>query len=248
MYLRKGIKNSYISVITPTLNSEKCIEDCLLSVIKQDYVLKEHWIIDGGSTDNTLKIVISYTEKYNHIKYLSEKDGGIFDAMNKGIIKSHGQWLYFLGSDDVLSDNKVFSDLFSLPGIFFWDVIYGNVIFKISKVIYDGRFDNDKLIKKNICHQAIIFKRSLFNKIGNYDLRYKDLADYVFNLKWFTNYLIKKKYTNRIIAIYNENGNAFNSTDEKFALDKDSLVKKHFYWHFKFKSIKRFFFTNVRQK
>jgi glycosyltransferase involved in cell wall biosynthesis len=232
----------YISVITVTLNAEQHIENCLLSVINQDYPYKEHWIIDGYSTDNTTKIVKSYAEKFNHIKYLSEKDHGIYDAMNKGIKVSKGKWLYFLGADDILFDNTVFSSIFNKKNNPFLDVIYGNVIFKNSKNRYDGQFNNQKLIKKNICHQAIFYKKSIFKKIGNYDIRYKALADYAFNMKWFPNIFIRRKYINRVIAVYNETGFSVNHTDKKFAEDKDLLVEKYFYWYFKSDKLKRFLY------
>ncbi|GAB4128568.1 MAG: hypothetical protein OHK0045_02960 [Raineya sp.] len=87
-----------ISIITPTYNAEKTIGACLESVAKQNYPYLEHWIIDGLSTDNTIKIVSEYARKYPHIKYVSEKDRGIYDAMNKGIDLAKGDFPTVLGS------------------------------------------------------------------------------------------------------------------------------------------------------
>ena len=93
---------SKISIITPTYNAARVIAACLESVAQQGYPHLEHWIIDGLSKDNTLSIVQDYAQRYPHIKYISEKDQGIYDAMNKGIDLAAGDFLLFLGADDVL--------------------------------------------------------------------------------------------------------------------------------------------------
>jgi len=89
-----------ISVITPVYNGEKSIESCILNVIDQNYPDIEHVIIDGASTDRTIEIVKEYVEKYNHIRWISEKDKGISDAMNKGIAMAKGNIISFLCVDD----------------------------------------------------------------------------------------------------------------------------------------------------
>ncbi|NJL12522.1 MAG: glycosyltransferase [Microscillaceae bacterium] len=92
-----------ISIVTPSYNQGQYIEEAILSVIGQNYPNLEYIIIDGGSTDNTIEIIKKYEK---HITYwVSEKDKGIYDAMNKGIDVATGEWIYFLGTDDLLSDN-----------------------------------------------------------------------------------------------------------------------------------------------
>ena len=93
-----------ISIITPTFNSEKTLDKCIDSVIKQNFDNYEHLIIDNISKDNSEKIVKNYNN--NKIKFLSEKDNGIYDAMNKGIKISKGDYLLFLNSDDKIIDNN----------------------------------------------------------------------------------------------------------------------------------------------
>ncbi|MFN3316004.1 MAG: glycosyltransferase, partial [Raineya sp.] len=82
-----------ISIITPTFNAEQTIKRCLESVANQNYPSIEHWIVDGLSQDGTLEIVKEYAQKYSHVKYISEKDEGIYDAMNKGIDLATGDFL-----------------------------------------------------------------------------------------------------------------------------------------------------------
>ena len=217
-----------VSIVTPVLNAEHFIESCLESVINQTYHFKEHIIIDGLSTDRTRDIVKYYADNFPHIKWISERDSGIYDAMNKGIELSTGDWLYFLGSDDIFFDNDVLQTVF-YDGLYQkYDVIYGNVKFKISGAIYDGKFTSYKLIKKNICHQAIFFKRSLFDRFGKYEIKYKCVSDWVLNMQWFNSQSTRYKYIDSIIAIYNEDGYCFNNPDVIFSQEIPSLIDKYF--------------------
>lgn len=217
-----------ISVITPTYNAEKMIESCLKSVVDQTYVNKEHIIIDGHSQDKTLEIVKKYSEKYPHIRWVSEKDEGIYDAMNKGIDMAEGEWLYFLGSDDIFFDKYVLQKIFTNNNYPEREVIYGNAKFKISGELYDGKFNSYKLLRKNICHQAIFYKRNIFHKLGKYDTKYRALADWVFNMKWFNDSSISREYLSDVIAVYNEDGYCFNNPDDDFTRDYRILIKKYF--------------------
>jgi len=89
-----------ISIITPVLNGEKCIESCINNVIGQNYHQTEHIIIDGASTDSTVSIIKKYAEQHPHIRWISERDQGQSDAMNKGIALAQGSILGFLNVDD----------------------------------------------------------------------------------------------------------------------------------------------------
>jgi len=217
-----------ISIITPTLNVEKDIESCILNVVNQTYKNKEHFIIDGKSTDNTISIVKKYAEKYPHINWVSEEDGGIYEAMNKGIDVANGEWIYFLGSDDMFINEDVLNSIFAQKNTEGLDISYGNVKFKHSGHVYDGEFNPVKLIKKNICHQSIFFRKSVFNKLGKFETKYKGVADWVFNMQWFNEKKLKIKYINDIVAIYNEAGYSFNNPDIEFAADREMLINKYF--------------------
>lgn len=94
-----------ISVITPVYNGEKFIESCIKVVIDQNCPNVEHIIMDGGSTDRTVEIIKQYAEKYPHIRWISEKDKGQSDAMNKGIAMAKGEILSFLNVDDYYEPN-----------------------------------------------------------------------------------------------------------------------------------------------
>ena len=99
-----------ITIITTSYNSGKTIEDTILSVLSQGYEDFEHIIVDGNSKDNTMDIVRKYEKEYRgRLKYISEPDKGIYDALNKGIQMSTGDVIGFLNSDDKYAKNDVLS-------------------------------------------------------------------------------------------------------------------------------------------
>jgi glycosyltransferase involved in cell wall biosynthesis len=222
------IKLPKISIITPTRNAGKTLEACILSVVNQTYLNKEYIIIDGLSTDGTLGIVKKYADIYPYIKWISEKDEGIYNAMNKGIDLSSGEWIYFLGADDSFYSDGVLDDIFNQEDISNFDVIYGNVQWGNAGREYDGQFSKLDLLQKNICHQAIFTRKSVFDKIGKFDTNYKIWADWVFNMKWFNMKYIRHRYINKIIAKYGLGGMSSNSYDSYFLQNKDSLIETHF--------------------
>src|SRR5947209_4479772 len=88
-----------ISVIIPTFNLKACIRKCLESLREQTFRDFEILVIDGGSTDGTIKIVQEFASSFPRLTWRSEKDRGVYDAMNKGVAMARGDWVYFLGSD-----------------------------------------------------------------------------------------------------------------------------------------------------
>jgi len=215
-----------ISIITPTLNSVKTIEECLLSVAKQSYPNKEHLIIDGLSRDGTLKIVQEYAARCPHIRFISEKDTGIYAAMNKGIDLSTGQWILFLGSDDVFSENNMLSDIFQNNAYERYGAIYGNIRLKNSNQILGGKFSALRILCENIPHQAIFYKKRILDTFSMYCLEYPIYADWDLNLKLFQK-KIPVLYTGKTVAIFNENGFSGNSIDRNFMDYHRTLLKKY---------------------
>ena len=202
-----------ISIITVIFNAAKTVEQTIKSVLSQTYENWEFIIVDGGSTDGTLDIL----KKYNSPKILwkSEPDKGIYDAMNKGIQKASGDWIYFLGGDDTFFDNRVLENIF-LNKHYKSDFLYGDVYDKRLNRNYDGEFNKSKLLKKNICHQGIFFKNEIFNVLGNYNIRYRLFADWEFNLRCFSNDEVRKEYVNAVVANYSEGGLSTENNDIPF--------------------------------
>lgn len=197
-----------LSIIIPTYNSEKTIAETLESIVEQDVRSIECLIIDGNSSDKTIDIVKTYVDKHCFIKYISEPDKGIYDAMNKGIALAKGNYLYFMGSDDVFYSKNILHNLFLLDCFNTTDLIYGNVLFKYNQMKVGEEKTYLKLIKnlENICHQSIFYSRHIFEKLGNYNLNYPIYADFNMNIRCFRDDFISKKYIDTVICIFNEKG------------------------------------------
>lgn len=211
-----------ITIITVCLNAGNHIANAINSVLNQTYDNIQHVIIDGGSIDSTLNIVQQFQGKYDQL-LLSERDNGIYDAMNKGIKLASGEWIYFLGSDDVFINESVISDIFNDYFNLSSEFIYGNVIFSHSGIRYDGKFDSEKISEKNICHQSIFYHKDLFTKFGLFDLKYSTCADHVFNIKCFGSNL-SIQYLDIDIAKFNELGISGTVVDVHFVNDFDQLL------------------------
>ncbi len=195
-----------ISVIIPTYNSAKTIQPCLDSIVAQTFTDTEVLIIDGVSTDSTASIVSFYINQFPFIRWISEKDKGIYDAMNKGIGMAAGEWVYFLGSDDTLYTFDTLEKISIQMQKSDNEVLYGNVLSTRLGGVYAGEFDKQKLLSQNICHQSIFLKKSVFQKTGLFNLRFAMHADYDHNFKWFLSDKISHQFMDIIVARYGDNG------------------------------------------
>ncbi len=214
-----------ISIITPSYNQDHCIEACILSVINQDYPNIEFIIIDGKSTDNSVEIIKKYADQITY--WVSESDKGIYDAMNKGIEKATGDWIFFLGTDDKLYPHvisKVFHKSFPHQ---YYDFIYGQVKFVPSNILYGKEYTKADLVETNICHQSVFARKKIVEKLGCFQTKYPIFADYVFTMKLFSQPEIRKLYLPYCIAEYNELGASHYQADSNFAMDRYDLVKKY---------------------
>jgi putative colanic acid biosynthesis glycosyltransferase len=169
------MKKPIISIITVVYNGENCIEATIKSVIDQSYQNIEYIIVDGQSSDKTIEIIRRYNNEIDY--WVSEKDNGIYDAMNKGILAAKGDYINFMNAGDIFSNkdvlNKInFSNNFNL--IYAGDVNYlsGKRFIALNHPFY---------LKNPIHHQGAFYPKSLFSKISLYSLKFSVLADYDFN-------------------------------------------------------------------
>lgn len=169
---KSGNDTPLISVVTVVYNGEAHLETTILSVIKQLGCSFEYILVDGASTDNTLKIIERYKHKID--SWISEKDHGIYDAMNKGILKARGKWINFLNAGDVYHDNQVLKRVAGCLNDRY------NLVY--TDFIINGKRESPKLslaylTRNMLCHQAIFYKKDLFSEfLFNTDL--KLAADY----------------------------------------------------------------------
>ena len=189
-----------ISIITVCFNSSKTIEKTFQSVQNQVYSNIEYIVLDGNSTDGTLKIIESYKEIIS--KYYSENDKGLYDAMNKGIALATGDIIGILNSDDIFTDNYVLEKIakFHLKNSI--DASIGNIIqFNENRKIvrkYSAKNWYPEKIKVGFMppHPSIFFKRDLFESYGNYQLDYVSGADYELIVRFFLKNQISWKFSN----------------------------------------------------
>lgn len=218
-----------VSIITSCLNCENTIEKTIQSVLCQTYPNIEYIIIDGGSTDGTLNIIQKY--KSEIAKIISEPDSGVYYGMNKGIVHSTGEILYFLNSGDLLYNNDIIvkiMDVFSDPNIF---GVYGNVEvlndYRKNKLIRGCKVTPNKLVYRHIFHQALFVRHFLFNEIGMYSTSFKLSSDHDFIVKSIKKYPDRFLYLNKIIAIYRDGGMSCKMMD-KGKIEDLKIIKSNY--------------------
>jgi glycosyltransferase involved in cell wall biosynthesis len=174
-----------VSVITAVLNGEDCIASCIESVLNQDYPNIEHIILDGGSTDNTLAILRKYQDRIAF--WQSEPDNGVYDAWNKGLGLAYGEWIAFLGADDIY-----------LPGAIsaYMELAQRNpeaeFLSSLARLdhptgyspVFGGPWEWSRFTKAmSTIHVGTMHRQSLFKRLGQFDTSYRIAADYEFLLR-----------------------------------------------------------------
>lgn len=222
-----------ISIIIVTLNADAYLQNCLDSIRMQKYPNIEVVIADGKSTDKTVEIIKKNEDIISY--WVSEKDKGIYDAMNKAITLATGKWIYFLGADDILlSDFSSMANELKQEN----EIYYGSVLRKDEK--YYGFATAYRFAKHAICHQAIIYPAKVFREY-KFDTRYKISADYVLNMQTWKDINFNWKFKDYIIANFNHTGV---SSHKDLLLEKNmlSLVFDNFgfliWLRFAFKKVK----------
>jgi glycosyltransferase involved in cell wall biosynthesis len=179
-----------ISVITVTLNSERFLAECLASVAAQGDSLYEHIIVDGGSTDATVDIIMRHASSDTRVRWVSEPDRGISDAMNKGVALSTGDVITHLNSDDFYAYPHILSSVincFSRNPSYAWLTGGFTFVSEAGTFLRDirvRRYSLRRLVRGNILlHPSTFIKRDLFNAVGGFDLSLSYCMDYDLFLK-----------------------------------------------------------------
>ena len=231
-----------ISIVTTAYNSEKTIEDTIKSVLSQEYENYEHIIVDGDSKDNTMEIVKKYEEKYKgRLKYISEPDKGIYDAMNKGIQMATGDVIGLLNSDDIYSNSETLTKIAKAFKENNCDGTYGNLYYvdeeTMSKVYRKWISGKGKVTRGWIpAHPTLYLKKEVYDKKGLYSLKYRVVSDYDYMVKLGLDKNIKLYYINDFL-IHMRFGGASNSNlkgylynfKESYRILKDNQVNFPFF-------------------
>jgi glycosyltransferase involved in cell wall biosynthesis len=230
------LNNLKVSIITVCYNSAKTISDTIQSVIKQDYKGIEYIIIDGVSKDNTLEIIKAFTQE--NILVTSEKDHGLYDAMNKGIKQASGDIICFLHSDDFYADNGVIShivELFEKDTTL--EVISSSVnIYKHEKfekpfrVYRADRFRSWQFrLGMQPPHPGIFVKKEAIQKTGFFNSGYKISADFDWILRLLRIYKSKTLYTSFTSVKMRDGGVSSSGFNSKKVMNRENLriLKSH---------------------
>lgn len=197
------------SLIVPTLNGEATLDACLASVKGQTMQDFELVLVDGGSSDRTVEMARTLEPVLGDRLILhAGSDGGVYDAMNRGVGLARGDWLLFLGADDRLHEDETLARVAAfIRRSGDSDLVYGDVVMRSTSKRYGGQFDLDRLLfTENICHQAVFYRRDLFARLGLYNLRYRIWADWDFNIRCFQHPALTARHMDLVVADYNDGG------------------------------------------
>ena len=221
-----------ISIITATFNSAKTLKDTIQSVLRQTNKDFEYLIIDGGSTDETIDIVKSYESEFSgRLKWVSEKDQGSYDAMNKGIKMASGDVVGILNSDDYFTSDDILQTVDNAFKSHEIDAIYGDIHFirdgNPQKCVryYSSRMFTPFWLRFGFmpAHPSFYCKREIFDKAGLYSLDYKIGADYEMMVRLFKKYRIMSQYINKDFVTMRTGGASNNNVRSRITLINEDV-------------------------
>lgn len=201
-----------ISIITVTYNSARTLSRAMRSVCRQTYKDIEYIIIDGESADSTMNIVKDFASHYPFIRYISEPDSGIYDAINKGIRMATGDVIGILNSDDELYSPDILAHIISQMQFTRADILYGDLLYcrydafehnppRVIRHWKSEPFQPKTLTKGWMpAHPTVYCRREVFDKVGLYRTDFRISADYEFILRAFSDPSLKKEYLNEIFV------------------------------------------------
>lgn len=220
-----------ISIITVVYNNVKTIRTAIESVLKQSYNNIEYIIIDGASNDGTLDIINEYRDKISLI--ISEKDDGIYDAMNKGITKATGNIIGILNSDDIYENNQILeivaTEFINNNDL---DALYGDLVYvakeDISRIVRKWRsceYDKTFFERGEVpAHPTLFLKNKVYSIAGLFNLDYKLASDYELMIRIFKKYTFKSKYINKVF-VRMRLGGATNKNFKNIYLGNIEIIK-----------------------
>lgn len=196
-----------LSIITINLNNAPGLKKTIHSVESQLFKDYEFIIIDGGSTDESLDLIRSKNSVVD--KWISEKDSGIYNAMNKGIGIATGEYLLFLNSGDYLYDGDVLQHLFrQTPEA---EIFYGDMYIEDKEANLEYRMSPKKInslhmLKDTLWHPVSFIHRMLFSTLGNYNESFKIVADYEFFMRAIVRSKVSTQYFPVPVSVFNLSG------------------------------------------
>lgn len=219
------MKECLCSIVTVCFNSERTIAKTIESVLNQTYKNIEYLIIDGNSSDDTMEIVKKYEPLFEgRMKWISEPDDGIYDAMNKGIHMASGDLIGIINSDDYYELDAV-ENMISAMGNESYQILYGAVRTVKNGIEQNISINSHLFLRENmIGHPACFITKQLYDELGGYDTQFVSAADYDFMLRMVENRNVKFLPVYKVIANFATGGMCSSS---KAYYDLLKVQKKH---------------------
>lgn len=222
-----------VSVITINFNNLIGLKTTFESVINQDFTEFEYLLIDGDSTDGSKEFLKENSEKIDF--WLSEKDQGIYDAMNKGIRNSNGDYLIFLNSGDFFSGTDSISKMISTSNG--EDLVYGNLLIQESGKSWIKKYPNRLNFRyfyfESLPHPACLISIRLFEQHGLYDTTLKIASDWKFFILAVARHNCTYKYVDEEISTFSLDGLSSSKANRiLLANERESVMKKFFYFYY----------------
>jgi glycosyltransferase len=194
-----------VSIITSVYNNKATIEDAIESVFSQTYENIEYIVVDGASSDGTVEVIQKYADKI--AAFVSERDKGIYDGLNKGVDLATGDIVAFLHSDDIYANENVIKEVVELFQTQELDSVYGDLVYvdkvntsKVFRYWKSGEYAIEKLKRGWMPpHPTFFVKRELYEKHGKFDLSFKIAADYDFMLRMLGKHKISTAYLPKVL-------------------------------------------------
>lgn len=218
-----------LSIITVNLNDVKGLERTLNSVFEQTWREFEFIVVDGASSDGSKELIESHNEKID--RWISEPDSGIYNAMNKGIEMSTGQYLLFLNSGDILNTNNILEE--SYRHLTHEEIIYFNVLVEekdqLKLIEYPQQLRFSDLLYGTLCHQSVFIKKELFHKTGKYDETLKIVSDWKFLIiSLFKENCTYKKVDLQLSIVNSEGISALAENESLILAEREKVLQNHF--------------------
>lgn len=226
--------NPLISIVTPTYNRAGYIEDTILSVLSQSYTHIEYIVIDGGSTDDSLSVLEKYRKQDGRLTYVSEKDEGMYDAINKGYALAKGDMLAYINSDDAYTPEAFMKVIEYFQGHPEIDVVYGDTLVIEGDVrdvhvnLYMPYPENWLKAGGIIAQPTVFMRRQCWDKVGNLGKDVKYLGDCEYWLR-LINHGCRFGKINEVLAVELDHAETLRSTMEKEIEDEKRYLRKK-YW------------------
>ncbi|MEW5676300.1 glycosyltransferase family 2 protein [Flavobacterium enshiense] len=216
----------HLSVITINYNDAAGLEATILSVVSQTYPEIEFIIIDGYSTDESREVIRKYQSDLTY--WVSEKDTGIYNAMNKGINAATGDYLLFLNSGDVFNGNTALEDFVTHPD-FEGDIIYGDYKFEKGGKVYPDHLTPLFFMRTSLPHQSTLFHKNVFEKMGMYDEKYRIVSDRAFYIKCFLSNQFIFRHINYALSVFDLSGVSNTVAHKKIKITEDEMMFQEYY-------------------